>query len=312
MNFTEINPKIIRDSSGKYVYDKTKKEISKKMDKRIKDLKIPIVYTTLWVSKDSKSDIQVIALDSKQRKQYFYSDKWISKRHNEKFLRMYKFVEKLPKLRKHVEQDINVKSFSKQKTMAFMVLIMDLTNIRIGNKKYLDQNESFGLTTLKKEHVITKGNTTKFIFRGKHGIHQELTIDNPKITNFIKKSLKAPTEWVMKYQSSDNLFYRVSAQDVNNYIHSIIGEDFTCKDFRTHGANKTFLKTLQELDIPESERQTKKNVSIALEKTAESLGNNKATSKKSYVMDYIIDEYQKNPEWIKYSKLIEILKKASK
>lgn len=311
MDFTEINPKI-QYIDKVYVYTKNGRPISKKNVKRISKLKVPVVYTTLWLAKDPESDIQVIALDSKGKKQYFYSQEWKDKRHSQKFQRMYKFLHKLPILNESIERDMKKSKFTKKKVISFMIKIMQRTNIRVGNKKYLDQNESSGLTTLKKEHVTLNKGRIVLSFRGKHGVDQELVIKSVKISNFLKKMLDFPTDWIMKYQSSDGNWYRVSAQDVNNYIHHAIGSEFTCKDFRTHGANITFLEFLQTFPVPNSERENKNNISKSLDFTAKSLGHNKATSKNSYVMDYIVDEYQQNPEWVKNVNLLKILKKACK
>ena len=311
-NFIEENPEIKYNSSKEYVYVKNGKIVSKKSVQRIKDLKIPLVYTTIWLSKDVFSDIQAIALDSKGRKQYFYSNKWISGRSVKKFERMYRFLYKLPILHEKMAKDMKGKKFKKRRTIAYMLRIVELTNIRIGNKKYLDQNDSFGLTTLKKEHIDIRKGKVVFVFKGKHKVSQELAINDLKVSNFIKKMNNLPTDWIMKYENKDGNWYRVSAQDVNNYIHDAIGSDFTCKDFRTHGANTTFLCALKECDVPVSENDKKRNISYALEKTANKLGNNKATSKKSYVMDYVIDEYRKNPKWVKDTFLLQILKKACK
>lgn len=311
-DFTHRNIEIDNLKDG-YVYSKNNKPILKKYTKRIHALGIPPAYTKLWLAKDLKEKIQVIALDSKKRKQYFYSKEWINQRHSDKFQRMYDFLSKLKILKNALNTDIKSSKLSKQKTMAYMIKIVDETHIRIGNKKYMDQNESFGLTTLKKEHIKFSGSSKVLLsFNGKHNVQQEIIIKNKPIVNFLKKMYSLPTEWMMKYQGSDNKFYRVSAQDLNTYLHGIVGESFTIKDFRTHGANKTFLYTLQKLGIPETPASNKRNISYALNETAQKLGNNKATSKKSYVMDYIIDEYKTNPDWIVNNNLSQILKKACK
>lgn len=279
-----------------YKYTKTSKEISPECLKRIKALGIPSAYKKLWLAKDKNDNIQVIALDSKNKKQYFYSTDWIESRDATKFKRMYKFALMIPKLRSEVEIDkIKNPEGSKIRTMAFMITILDLTNIRIGNKKYLDQNESYGLTTLCKEHISFGKGVVHINFRGKHNVEQTLEINDEKIIKFIKKMMTLPTEWIMKYTSEcKKEYYAVSAQDLNTYMHDKIG-DFSCKDFRTYGANKTFVDNLKKLD---TKSNLKKNISQALECTAEKLGNNKATSKKSYVMEGLMRKYLENPDFI--------------
>lgn len=299
----EIN----ENNERKFIKEKSGKCLSKNDEKRIYKLGIPPAYKKIWLSKDVKSNIQAIALDSKDRKQYYYSSSWIESTTDNKFKRLYSFVLKLPKFHKGV--NIYLKNFSsldqKEYTMANMLYILEKTFIRVGNKKYLDKYDSFGLTTLKKKHIVIQNGKYAFHFIGKHGVKQTIPINDDIIINFINKQLKLPTEWIMKYKSQDGNYYRISAQDLNKMLQKLMGKQFTCKDFRTHGANKTFLETLKKLPI---QKNLNKNIVISLEKTAEVLGNNKNTSKKSYVMEYIIKKYNEDPEFIKKTNLKDLLK----
>lgn len=288
----------IHKKNTKYYKASNNKEINEKSLNRIKSLGIPPAYNKLWLSKNINDSIQVIALDSKNRKQYFYSQKWKDERKNEKFRRLRKFINALKVMDEQLEKDINLAGFAKKKTMAYAIKIVDDTNIRIGNKKYMDKNDSTGLTTLMKKNITFSKDKVTLDFNGKHNVRQRIVITNKYLVSFFRKMYKLPTEWLIKYQSNDGNFYRISAQDLNNYLHVILGKDFTIKDFRTHGANKVFLKNLQECGIPSGIKEQQKNVRESLLKTSQKLGNNPTTSKKSYVMEYIIDEYEKNPRYI--------------
>jgi DNA topoisomerase I len=203
MSFTDVNPKI-EYIDGVYTYKN--KKLQSESVKRIENLKIPKVYKTIWLSNDVSSDIQAIALDSKGKKQYYYSPSWIDKRSCEKFKRMYAFLGYLPLLHEHIARDIKDPWYSKKRVIAFMIMIVEQTSIRIGNKKYSDKNDSFGLTTLKKEHVVLKGSNVYLSFQGKHQVPQKLFIKNVKIANFLRKMCELPGEWIMKYKGSDGNF----------------------------------------------------------------------------------------------------------
>jgi len=297
---------ILKDD--KYILEKNGKPCPKVYLKLIQFMKIPKAYETVWLSKNKESNIQAIALDSKNRKQYYYSKEWIANRSSEKFQRMYKFMKKMPLLDKSIQTDIKQKMDTKTKTMAIMLKIVQLTHIRIGNKKYMDQNSSSGLTTLKKSNVLKCNNSSTVLkFTGKHKVEHTIEIKDPTIAKFIKHNLTTPKDWIMKFKSSDGEYYRVSAQDLNDYIHSIIGDGFSCKDFRTHGANVTFYETLKSLVFPETPSKIKSNIIKAMDVTAVKLGNNRSTSKSSYVMDHIILTYTKNPKCIKKN-LIDLVR----
>lgn len=274
----------------------TNKILSGSRLRRLNSLGIPRVYTKIWLSRSPTSDIQAVALDSKNKKQYYYSKEWEKEREEKKATRVSGLANIIPHIVKRTNLDKKRKGWPKEKTMAYMLDIVMETNIRIGNKKYLDKNNSYGLTTLRKEHLTLHPKYAQIQFRGKHGVQQNITIKAIRLIRFLETMSKLPEDWLMKYQGSDNKYYRVSAQDLNNYLHSIAGPSFTIKDYRTWGANMTFLENLLYQPIPNSTSDIKKNINIALEKTAEKLGNNKATSKKSYVMGEIIDQYTKSPE----------------
>ena len=144
-NFTERFPKIIYDSDRKiYFYAEKKKEISNRMKNRIEKLNIPKVYLTLWVNNDRKTPngLIAVALDNKQRKQYYYSTVHIITRQKEKMKRMIKFMRVLPKLRRQVSADILSKRYSKVFLVSNMINILDKTYMRIGNLKYHHENNS--------------------------------------------------------------------------------------------------------------------------------------------------------------------------
>jgi DNA topoisomerase-1 len=312
-DFTLSNPEVYYNmKTDKYHYKLNDTILPSKYVKLIKSLKIPIVYTTLWISKKPNVNLLAIALDRKGKKQYYYSKDHVSSRNGKKLEIMYRLIRKINKFKKLNELNADNMHHTKIKTMAFMIKTIELTNIRVGNKKYLDRNNSFGLATLQKKHISIKNNKLMEIsFNGKHNVQQHLTITCPKTIKFIKSMLILPEDWIFKYPNTNKTeYFRISAQDLNQYLQSIIGNSFTCKDFRTYGANVIFLKTLQGLDIPLNEYQNKRNISKSITETANKLGNNKATSKGSYVSEFIIDEYTKNPEMIKKLSLEKILKLA--
>ena len=311
--FTEQNPEIY-NHEGVYYYKKSKKQVGKHIHNKIKKLGIPPAYETLWVCTNINSNIQAIALDSKNRKQYYYNEQWKISVSNKKYKRMGKFMKKMPLFWRLNNKNINyvsvctknkITKFSKRKVIAFMFQIMKITNIRVGNKCY----EGVGLTTLKKENIEFKNDLVILSFKGKSGVEHKLKLKDKKICNFIRDIHKIPNEWLFVYRSSnDNLFYRISSDHMNKYLQNIIGKEFTCKDFRTHAANKIFLKFIQKCEISNKN----KTINKALEHTAEKLGHNKSTSKNSYVSEKLIEFYKNNPNKIKNQDIKKVLLKVYK
>lgn len=295
--FTERNPLIVR-AGKKFVYAKTRRAVNTNTSNRIRALGIPPAYKKLWLARNESSPLQAVALDPGGKKQYFYSRKWDSKQTRKKFKRMEKFERLLPKVKTRVARDIRKGGQPRVRAMALRCLYE--TCIRVGNMKYLNENRSVGLTTLQKRHVKSKGGKVYLQFKGKSGVKQMVPVHDASLKRFLLEP--KPSGWVFAYNGS-----RLTSEELNAYLQSIIGPEFTCKDFRTHGANEIFLAELQAIELPETVTEAKRNVSHALERTARALGNTKATSRKSYVMSYIVDLYTSDPEWIQGKRLVDIL-----
>ena len=288
------------NKQSKFVVKKTGKPLKKTQIQRLTGLGIPRVYETIWLSKSDSSDIQAIALDKKNRKQYYYSKKWCQERETKKSEKVKNLFGVVKEIRKKTDNDKKRKGNVKIKTMAYMLRILELCSIRIGNTKYLDKYNSYGLTTLKKEHITFEKTSCVLNFNGKHNVKQKIVLKDKPVIRFLKNMFDLPEDWLMKYTNDTKVYYRVSAQDLNNYLHSIVlklnhDTDFSCKDYRTYGANFVFLEKLQERGVPVSSKELAKNISDAIEDVSNTLGNNKAVSKSSYVMNEIIQCYKDNP-----------------
>lgn len=316
--FTDENPEIILRHTG-YIYSSNKKEIPKKLLRKIKNLGIPPAYKKLWVTDNPKSDIQIVAEDANGKKQYFYKNEWRLHQNKCKNLRMYKFMKKLPIFWESLASDKLLPIGDKKRIMANMFYIIKITNIRIGNKKY----KGIGLTTLRKENISIKKKNITFTFKGKSGIDHKICLDDKQIKTFLLEMKDTPGEWLFQYSATPaqpcsskdlnsaiymNKYYRITSNDMNDYLQSKIGKEFTCKDFRTHASNRIFMENLQKLEIS----NPNKNIAIAIEKTAIELGHTPSTSKKSYINEKLIEEYTKNPLRIKNGSLNTILSRHYK
>jgi len=83
----------------------------------------------------------------------------------------------------------------------------------------------------------------------------------------------------------------VGSSDVNDYLRTITGEDYTAKDFRTWSGTVLAAMALQEFEAVDSDAQAKKNVVRAIESVAERLGNTPSVCRKCYVHPAVLDAY---------------------
>lgn len=289
---------IYRKSKGKqWVYYYNNKLITnpKKLE-RIRKLCIPPMWINVEINSNPSDKVQAMGIDKKGRKQYIYHDTWIKNSSDQKYLRMAQFIKAIPKLLKKLQQDYRLDDDNKLKILAIMVKIIKMIHIRIGSDIYAKENKSYGLTTLEKRHVIIENdNLCIFKFKGKSGIDHKLSLRDKMIKDTLKYLLKIKGNYLFQYKQN-NIIYKISSKCVNNYINSIMGKNFTAKDFRTYGANYNFLKYLMKCDLGKSKKDHQYNIKKALHFSSKKLGNTETICKKSYVMKFLIDKYYENPE----------------
>ena len=155
--------------------------------RRIKALVIPPAWSDVWICPLPNGHIQASARDAKGRKQYRYHARWREIRDESKFDRMAAFGEALTALRSRVDQDLAQTGLPRNKLLATVVRLLELTLIRVGNEEYVRANESYGLTTMREKHVKVSGSTLRFRFRGKSGKLHEVEVSDRRLAAIVKR-----------------------------------------------------------------------------------------------------------------------------
>lgn len=259
---------------------------------RIKALAIPPAWTDVWISPHANGHLQATGRDVRGRKQYRYHAKWREIRDQAKYDRMLDFAAALPVIRARVEEDLARQGLPREKVLAAVVRLLEVTLIRVGNEEYARQNKSFGLTTLRNRHVSVSGSTLRFRFNGKHGKAHEVGIRNRQLARIIKRCQDLPGQELFGYLDEEGQQQTIGSGDVNEYLREISGSDFTAKDFRTWAGTVLAALALREFGPPESDAQAKHDVRRAIEFVAARLGNTPAISRKCYVHPSVIEAYQ--------------------
>ena len=258
---------------------------------RIRSLAIPPAWTEVWICPSPLGHIQATGRDQKGRKQYRYHPRWREVRDEAKFSRMIAFARALPGIRSAVERQLKQPGLSRQKVLALVVRLLELTLIRVGNEEYTKQNGSFGLTTLRDSHVEVKGGKAAFRFRGKAGKPHRVELPDKRLAQLIKRCQDLPGQELFQYEDEEGQPHAISSGDVNDYLREVSGEDFTAKDFRTWAATVLAAWMLQEIEPFRTAKQAKQNVFRAIERVAERLGNTPAICRKCYVHPAVIESY---------------------
>lgn len=287
-------PGIRRKRSGKsFIYfepngDRIKDE---KTIQRINSLAIPPAYKDVWICPLENGHLQATGRDAKGRKQYRYHPLWRSIRDQTKFSRMIAFSQALPDIRRRIEHDLALPGLPKQKVLATVLKLMELTRIRVGNEEYAKTNESYGLTTLHNDHVNVVGSKVHFEFRGKSGVDHAIDINDKQLAKIVKRCQDLPGQDLFQYLDENKQPQDIKSSDVNDYLREITGQDFTAKDFRTWGGTVLAASHLAEIGKFTSQTAAKKNITQAIKTVSSYLGNRPATCRKYYIHPGVLEAY---------------------
>jgi DNA topoisomerase IB len=262
---------------------------------RIKALVIPPAWRDVWISPDARGHIQAVGYDAAGRKQYLYHDSWRVQRDEAKFDHAREVAAGLPELRERLCGDLSGRGLTRTRVLAAIVRLLDLGFFRIGSDQYAqrDEDPSYGLSTLRPEHVRSRGGAIRIEFTGKSGVEQTCPVDDGEVSQVLRDLRR-------RRRHEDRLFayfeghrwHEVHADEVNDYLREISGAEMTAKDFRTwHGTVKAAAE-LAEAGPQPTRTARKKAVTAAVKEVAEMLGNTPAVARSSYVDPRVVEKFE--------------------
>ena len=263
--------------------DKEGKEITdKKIADRIKGLVIPPDWKKVWICRNSRGHIQATGRDSKGRKQYIYHEKWSEHLSFQKYSNLELFGEKLAEIRKQVSKDLARKKWDKPKVVALAIKLMDELYLRVGNRLYMEEHGTYGLTTLRKKHLKNEKKQLLLKYTAKNAKLRKVQISHPTLKRLLKKCSELPGYEIFRYKS-DGKYLPINSQDINLYLNEITGEQITAKTFRTWGGTVLTVKFAPKAREICDENPRKKIETTLVRLVANELNNTVATARKYYI-----------------------------
>ncbi len=259
--------------------------------RRLNSLAIPPAWTDVWICPDPKGHIQATARDARGRKQYRYHTTYREARDHSKFRRMLEFSEVLPAIRERVERDLRGPDLSRRQILAATVRLLDKTLIRVGNDEYAKGNRSYGLTTLRRQHVKVEGSVLRFSFRGKSGVQHAVAVTDRRIAQIVQRCQDLPGRELFKYINGDGKRQTITSDDVNEYLRHACGRNVSAKDFRTWGGTILAAVALRDAGPAPTKREATRTINRAIDVVAERLGNTRAVCRKYYVHPALLRAY---------------------
>lgn len=296
-----------------YKNEKGKTINDAKIRKWIKSLVIPPAWTQVEISEDPKADLLVTGRDDKGRKQYIYHPDYIERQNAKKFDRIVSFADRLETMRRVTGQHLRKRKLTREKVMATMLRLLETAFFRPGSEAYAKENESYGLTTIRSKHLRIKDDELVFSYKGKSGQEHEKHIVDAKLAKIVKQIDAMPGYEIFKYLDEDGKVVDVKSDDLNAYIHEVMGEQFSAKDFRTWSGTLIAAIALDELGVVDKKDQQRldQNIKEAVNRVSEKLGNTPAVARSSYIDPRIIENYL-HGKTLKYfdAEIKKLLKKA--
>jgi DNA topoisomerase-1 len=258
---------------------------------RIRALAIPPAWSDVWICPLEDGHLQAIGRDARGRRQYRYHTRWREVRDEAKYGRLAAFGRALPRIRRRVARDLAKAGLPRDKVLATVVRLLESTFIRIGNAEYARENESFGLTTLRERQVRVEGSRLRFRFRGKSGVLHEVALTDARLARIVRRMQELPGEELFHYIDDDGDTRPIESADVNAYLRSIAGDDFTSKDFRTWAGTLLCARALSTLPQPRSATAGRRDIRRAVEAASQMLRNTPAVCRKCYIHPQVFESY---------------------
>src|SRR5215213_8197247 len=260
---------------------------------RIRGLAIPPAWEQVWICPYPMGHIQATGIDAAGRKQYRYHDRWRERRDAEKFESMISFARALPKLRRQVAEDLAQEGMPRAKVLACAMRLLDRGFFRIGSENYAEENDTYGIATMRKRHVTIAGDTVTFDYEAKGGQRRVQSIGDPEVAAIARtlKSRRGGGRELLAYKVGSR-WVDVKSADVNAYLKEATGGDFSAKDFRTWSGT-----VLAAVALAVAGMATRSNASRTRAKTravkevSRYLGNTPAVCRASYIDPRVFDRF---------------------
>ena len=272
------------DPRGRLIQDSGERE-------RLNRLAIPPAWTDVWISPWPDSHLLATGRDSEGRKQYRYHPDWRAIRDEAKYARLIPFGRSLSRIRARVDQHLRVDALPREKVLAAVVRLLELSLIRVGNTEYARSNESYGLTTMRDRHVEIVGPTMRFEFRGKGGKLHAVDVRDRRLARIVRQCRDVPGYELFQYYAEDGDKRAVDSGEVNDYLREVSGEEFTAKDFRTWAGTMHAVAALLVCEPYADEREGRMRINESAAVVAERLGNTPAICKACYIHPVVFERY---------------------
>lgn len=259
---------------------------------RISELVIPPAWKKVWISTHPGGHIQAVGTDIAGRRQYLYHQRWQDERSEEKFDRMLDLSKMLPQWRTQIAEDLDTRGLTRARVIALALRMLDRGYFRAGGETYAEDNNSYGVATLLREHVTVGRGAVYFDYPAKSGVQRQWEVDDPAIVGTVRALMRRDgRNDRLLVCRTDSGWTDVHADDLNIRFKEMVGDDYSVKDLRTWHGTVLAAAAFVDADPPSSERADRKVVSAVMKEVSAELGNTPAVARNSYVDPRVVTGY---------------------
>ncbi len=267
---------------------------------RLKALVIPPAWQDVWISPDPTGHIQAVGTDAAGRRQYLYHQDWRTARDQEKYDRVLGLGRRMPEVREELAERLGDRGLGRERVLAGAVRMLDLGVFRAGGEQYApgedDDEGTFGLATLLREHVRLRRGAVEVSYLAKGAIERTVALRDPALHRLVNGLLRrrGGGDDLLAFKVGSS-WHDVTADDLNVAVKELIGKKFTAKDLRTWNATVLAAVTLAGVaadGVPEAERARARLVNAAIAEVAAHLGNTPTVARTSYVDPRVLTKFE--------------------
>lgn len=273
--------------------DEDGRRLDAELSIRCRSLAIPPAWEDVWICSYVNGHLQAVGTDAAGRRQYLYHQQWRDRRDADKFERVRELAGRLPQARRTAGADLGLDGMPRDRALATAFGLLDHGLFRIGGEDYAEEHGSFGLATLRREHVTLAGGGARFEYVAKSGVDRVVVVSDPALVRAVTmmRRRRSSGEELLAYKDG-NRWRDVTTSDINQYVKATLHAESSAKDFRTwHGTVLAAVGLAERADGARSATARARVVRETIKAVAEDLGNTPAVARRSYVDPLILDRF---------------------
>jgi DNA topoisomerase-1 len=263
---------------------------------RIATLRVPPAWRDVHIAANRQHAVQAWGYDVRGRKQYRYHETAVEKRELRKYHRVRQLAKSLPRIRRVLREHSHHRELTCETTCAIALRLISESLFRPGSEKYVRENRSYGMTTLRKRHVTLEPHRAVFAYLGKSSRKQRQLVTDHELLRLVSRLQRTPGERLFRYRKGAE-WCDLDARELIAYLRHHVGP-YAVKDFRTWGGTLRAATVLAEIGPPRTPAEAKRNVLVAMRIVSSELGNTPAICRSSYVHPMVLARYVDDGETI--------------